>query len=400
MTGSTGPERNAADAGQHLTADLPAYRRAVRAFIATEPGLKRWSHACYPSTEVHMSEHAALMAVLYRSGWNRYGWPDAAGGLGGDERHRAVLYDELSAAAVHIPEQQMLLETLGPALLRFASALAVQFLPAYLAGREWWAQCFSEPEAGSDLAALRCRARREGDTYVVSGQKIWTSHGATARRLICLVRNGSAESRHRGLSMLMVDADSPGLSIRPIALASGQNELAEVFFDDVVVPASRLLGRHDEGWHVAMYLLQFERAMYAWLSATVAARKLRELRDAILATTELPDGGVRRLGECYADIVTLKARSAETVRRLAAGDTVGPEASIDKVLLATAETSLHDLYRDLLPAQFLFGDTATASRWRDDWWYSRASTIMGGSAEVQRGIIADRVLLLPKERGS
>jgi alkylation response protein AidB-like acyl-CoA dehydrogenase len=400
VTGSTGLEGNAADAGAHLTADLPAYRRAVRAFIAAEPGLKRWSHTYYPSTEVHMSEHAALMEVLYRSGWNRYGWPEAAGGLGGDERHRAVLYDELSAAAVHIPEQQMLLETLGPALLRFAPALAVQFLPAYLAGREWWAQCFSEPEAGSDLAALRCRARREGDTYVVSGQKIWTSHGATARRLICLVRTGSAESRHRGLSMLMVDADSPGLSIRPIALASGQNELAEVFFDDVVVPASRLLGRHDEGWHVAMYLLQFERAMYAWLSATVAARKLRELRDAMLATTELPDGGVRRLGECYADIVTLKARSAETVRRLAAGDTVGPEASIDKVLLATAETSLHDLYRDLLPGQFLFGDTAAASQWRDDWWYSRASTIMGGSAEVQRGIIADRVLLLPKERGS
>jgi alkylation response protein AidB-like acyl-CoA dehydrogenase len=219
-----------------------------------------------------MAEHAALMAQLFQGGWNRYGWPADAGGFGGDERHRAVLYDELSAAGVDVPEQQMLLETLGPAVLRFAPALAAQFLSAYLAGEEWWAQSFSEPEAGSDLAGLRCRARREGDHYVLSGQKIWTSHGATARRLVCLVRTGSLESRHRGLTMVMVDTDTPGVQIRPIAMASGQNELSEVFFDDAEVPASRLLGDEGQGWQVAMFLLQFERAMYAWLSATVASR--------------------------------------------------------------------------------------------------------------------------------
>jgi alkylation response protein AidB-like acyl-CoA dehydrogenase len=378
-----------------LTTDLSGYRRAVRGYLSAEPALQRWRGIHYPSTEAHMGEHSVLMAQLFGSGWSRYGWPEVAGGFGGDERHRAVLYDELSAAGVDVPEQQMLLETLGPAVLRFAPALAAQFLPAYLGGAEWWAQSFSEPDAGSDLAGLRCRARREGDSYVLSGQKIWTSHGCTARRLVCLVRTGSLESRHRGLTMIMVDTDTPGVQIRPIALASGQNELAEVFFDDAVVPVSRLVGGEGEGWQVAMFLLQFERAMYAWLSATVAARKLRQLRDSIV---ELPDGGVRRLGECYADIVTLKARSADTVRRLAAGNAVGPEASVDKILLATVETGLHDAARDLLPGEFLFGDSPLAARWRDDWWYSRASTIMGGSAEVQRGIIADRVLKLPKER--
>lgn len=189
---------------------------------------------------------------------------------------------------------------------------------------------------------------------MLSGQKIWTSHGATARRLVCLVRTGSLESRHRGLTMVTVDTDTPGVEIRPIAMASGQNELF-----------------------------------------IVAGRKLRELRDAV---DELPDGGVRRLGECYTDIATLKARSANTVRRLAAGDTVGPEASVDKILPATVETGLHDAARDLLPGEFLFGEGPLAARWRDDWWYSRASTIMGGSAEVQRGIIADRVMNLPNER--
>ncbi|MCA2247607.1 MULTISPECIES: acyl-CoA dehydrogenase family protein [Mycobacterium] len=379
---------------QIFTDDLWAYRQAVRSYVRGEPALQRWRGTHYPTTEDHMAEHAALMAQLFASGWSRYGWPQAAGGFGGDERHRAVLYDELSAAGVDVPEQQMLLEVLGPAVLHFAPDLAAEYLRAYLAGEEWWSQSFSEPDAGSDLAGLRCRARRDGDTYVVSGQKIWTSHGVTARRLIALLRTGTLESRHRGLTMIMIDTDTPGISIRPITLASGQNELSEVFFDDVVVPASRLVGAEGQGWQVAMFLLQFERAMYAWLSATVAARKLRDLRDTL---AELPDGGVRRLGQCYADIVTLKARSAQTVRRLAAGEAVGPEASVDKILLATAETALHDLARDLMPCEFLFGDEPAAAHWRDDWWYSRASTIMGGSAEVQRGIIADRVLGLPKE---
>lgn len=399
MTESAGGEVSYPEARDDWARDPSAYRRALRQFIATEPGLDRWCGVDYPTTEDRMRDNAALSKLLSEGGWNRYGWPPSAGGLGGDERHRAVMYDELSAAGLAVPEQNKLLETLGPAVLRFAPDLAAQFMPSYLAGEEWWGQGFSEPEAGSDLAGLRCRARRAGENYVLSGQKIWTSHGATARRLICLVRTGTLESRHRGLSMIMVDTDTPGVAIRPIALASGHNELAEVFFDDAVVPAARLLGQEGEGWAVAMYLLQFERAMYAWLSATVASRRLRELR-AALSGRLLPDGAIRRFGECYSDIATLKARSADTVRRLAAGRTVGPEASIDKILLATVETGLHDLARDVLPGEFLFGDDPAAQQWRAEWWYSRASTIMGGSAEVQRGIIADRVLGLPKERGA
>jgi alkylation response protein AidB-like acyl-CoA dehydrogenase len=169
------------------------------------------------------------------------------------------------------------------------------------------------------------------------------------------------------------------------------------------VPASRLVGAERQGWAVAMYLLQFERAMFAWLSATVALRRLRELRDLLAARgapRRLPDGSARRVGECYADLVALRARSAQTVRRLAAGEAVGPEASVDKVLLATAETGLHDLARDLLGAEFVVGARPDVEEWRADWWYSRASTIMGGSAEVQRTILADHVLKLPKERGA
>lgn len=377
--------------------DLDAFRTALRDHLRDEPALDRWRGRYHRSTEERIADHAALMAELYRGGWNRYGWPAEAGGAGGNEHHRAVLYDELAAAGLPIPAPHLLLETLGPPVVKFAPHLAAAHLPAYLRGDEWWGQGFSEPEAGSDLASLRCRARRDGDRYIVSGQKLWTSHGATAARLVCLVRTGTPESRHRGLSMVMVDVASPGVSVRPIALASGENELAEVFFDDVEVPASRLVGAEGQGWAVAMYLLQFERAMYAWMCAADMLRRLRELLAQLRTRVALADGAASRIGATYADIVTLRARSAATVRRLAAGETVGPEASVDKVQLATAEIELHDLARDLLGAEFVFGDGEDVALWRADWWFSRSATILGGSAEVQRTILADHVLDLPRE---
>lgn len=387
--------RTEASAGPYAD-DLTAYATALAEELAHDPVYDQWRGTYSATTEDRIAHHAELFAHLHRGDWNRYGWPVAAGGLGGDERHRAVLYDSLSAAGLPVPDPCLMLETLGPPVVHFAPHLAARYLPAYLRGEQWWGQGFSEPEAGSDLASLRCRARREGDHYVVSGQKIWMSHGATSTRLVCLVRTGTPESRHRGLSMIMIDADSPGVTVRPIAVASGRNELAEVFLDDVVVPADRLIGDEGRGWAVAMYLLQFERAQYAWLMAGVTLRHLRKLRG-LAAHGELPGDAAIRLGGAYVDLVALRARSAATVRHLAAGHTVGPEASVDKILLATAETRVHDLARDLLGRDFLFDADDPFEGERADWWYSRAATIFGGSAEVQRTIIADHVLHLPKE---
>lgn len=379
--------------------DLEGYRLALRRHLASDPHLDRFRGRHHVSTEERISTDAELMSALAGTGgWNLYGWPQQIGGLGGDERHRGILYDELSRAGLPVPEPHLLLETLCPAVTRFAPHLTERYAPAYLRGKEWWGQCFSEPEAGSDLAALRTRARREGDHYVVSGQKLWTSHGATATRLVVLVRTGTTESRHRGLSMIMLDVDSPGVTVRPIELASGDNELAEIFFDDVVVPADHLIGEEGQGWTVAMFLLQYERAMYAWQSASVALRRITELRDLVTSLPgPPPDGARRRIGAVYVDIVTLRARSSHTVRRLAAGETVGPEASVDKVLLAAAEQGLNDLARDLLGPHFLLSNRPEVQAWRAEWWYSRSATILGGSSEVQRTILADHVLGLPKE---
>src|SRR6201986_2269429 len=260
----------------HLVTDLHVYRAAVREFLAP-PGVEKWRGTSLADDPAEMRFTAGLMRVLYDAGFGRYGMPSSVGGLGGDVRHWAVLFDELGRAGATPTGQHSLLVTLAYPLAKFAPHLAAAYLPEFLSGDGWWGQGFSESEAGSDLAALRCRARRQGDDYVISGHKIWTSHAETANRIFLLARTGTQDSRHRGLSMLLVDVDMPGVTVRPIRLASGRAELAECFFDDVRVPAGRLIGAEGDGWAVAMYLLQYERAAWAWLRAAVLLRRLQSL---------------------------------------------------------------------------------------------------------------------------
>jgi alkylation response protein AidB-like acyl-CoA dehydrogenase len=374
-----------------FASDLAGFRTELRSLLAASR-FDRWRNLYIEDVADEMAETGAMIGELYTAGVGRYGFPVEAGGLGGDVRHCAILFDELSAAGLPATGQYGLLTTLGAPVVRFAPVLAAQYLPEFLAGKAWWGQGFSEPEAGSDLAALRCRATPTADGYRLSGQKLWTSHGATATRLVCLVRTGTQESRHRGLTMVMVDADAPGVTVRPVLLASGRAELAECFFDDVHVAPGRLVGAEGEGWAVAMFLLQYERAVYAWQRASALMQRLRLLASEVGSTPEAD----RVLGTVYLDLIALRARSVVTIRRLAAGQTVGPEASADKILLGVAEQGVMNAARTLLGPAFAAGDAGEVARWREEWWFSRTTTIYGGSAEVQRGILADRVLNLPK----
>ncbi|GFG83936.1 acyl-CoA dehydrogenase family protein [Mycolicibacter algericus] len=375
------------------------YRQDFRHYLRNLDWADDWRSAAFTTAEDGLAHDAGVLARLYEAGWNRYGWPESAGGLGGDEIHRAVYYEELGYAMLPVPAQHWTLETLGPALLKFAPDLAAKHVPGYLSGAEWWGQSFSEPESGSDLATLRTRAVEDGDNaFIVNGQKIWTSQGPTATRLLALVRTGAPETRHRGLTMMMVDADAPGVTIRPIALASGRRELAEVFFDDVRVPRERLIGDVGEGWAVAMHLMQYERGMYGYAVLTKVFTELSRLREEMVihgATSEQRE----KFARVYVDVVSAQARTATTVRRLARGESVGADSSIDKLLFGRAEKEVNDLILDIQRDQIIAGKgSAKLDTLRAEWWYSRAATIMGGTAEVQRGIIADHLLGLPKER--
>jgi alkylation response protein AidB-like acyl-CoA dehydrogenase len=352
------------------------------------------------SIESVFAHERALVRALGEAGWSRHGWPVEAGGLGGPTTLRAVLYDELAAAGYVIPEAFSILETIGPMLCTYAPHLAAGELSAFLTGERLWCQAFSEPDAGSDLASLRTRAVADGDVFVVNGQKTWVSFGHMASACGLLARTGPPDSRHKGLSILWVDMTSPGVTARPIRAASGRNEFAEIFFDDVVVPRSHLVGGLDQGWAVAMHLLQFERGMYGWLRQAVMHRWLEDALAAPGAGVETSPGSVAasRVGAAWLAALSLRSKCRETVGRLSDGEFLGPEISVDKLLLSAGEQTVLDAARMLTWPAFEVDDTPSAEHWRADWFFSRAASIYGGSAEVQRDIVAERLLHLPRSR--
>jgi alkylation response protein AidB-like acyl-CoA dehydrogenase len=346
--------------------------------------------------DAQMTHSAQLLNWLFDGGWVRHGWPEEVGGSGGQPVVRLQILERLTLRGYPIPEHLFALEVVGPAVVSHAPELAAKFMPAALRGDELWCQGFSEPEAGSDLAALRTRAVVGDDgNFRVSGQKIWTSYGARADRMVALVRTGPSDSRHRGLSMLLIDMEQPGAERRPIALASGREEVAEVFFTDVVVERNRLIGELDGGWGVAMDLLQYERGAYAWMRMATATSHLQQILDATGETDE--PIAAQAIGRAYLSLAALRARTASTLKRLSAKENVGAQTSVDKLLLSTAEQEVMDSSLTLLNTELLLGDEPDDARRRDDWWYSRAASIYGGAREIQHSIIADRILGLPKE---
>jgi hypothetical protein len=336
-----------------------------------------------------------LHRLLGAEGWTLYGWPEEVGGRGGSALLRAVLYDELVGAGCIVPEAFNVLETIGPMLCTYAPHLAREELTAFAAGRRMWAQGFSEPDAGSDMASIRTRAVSDGDTFRINGQKTWVSFGHLADACGVLVRTGDTESRHRGLSIVWVDLRLPGVSVRPIEAASGRHEFAELFFDDVVVPRACLVGELHGGWAVAMHLLQFERGMYGWIRQSWLHRRLEDALHAAAAGSTASPGMV---GEAFLAALSLRLRCRATVGQLADGAFLGPEISVDKLLLSTAEQQVFDTARRLLGPAFVADDSPAAADWRAEWFFSRSTSIYGGAADVQRDIVAEHLLGLPKGR--
>jgi alkylation response protein AidB-like acyl-CoA dehydrogenase len=343
--------------------------------------------------ETRVDKSLALFGRLHASGLTRWGWPEEFGGLGGDATDRAALYDALTESGFGMPEQVGALEVLGSALTGFAPELARRALPPVLEGRELWCQGFSEPEAGSDLASLRTTAKRTADGWLIDGQKVWTSLGHRARWCGVLARTGDPAGRHRTLTLFWVDLESPGVTVRPLKTTTGEAEFAEIFFDGVSVPADHVIGAVDGGWKVAMHLLQFERGMWAWQRQALMFAAL----DDLITRSQGHAAAGETIGTAYLALAALRARSRQTVARLAKGEPLGPEVSIDKTLLSTAEHAVNDAVRSLRVNDFVFGDEPDAMQIRGEWYYSRAASVYGGAVEVQKNIIAERLLGLPRE---
>lgn len=343
----------------------------------------------------HMAHLALVKRLAFDAGWMRWGWPERVGGLGGSTLLRAYLGEALNARGLVHPGLWSMTETLAPTMIDYAPPeLAATMVPRLLRGEEMWCQGFSEPGTGSNLGALACRARRDGDRWVVSGQKVWTSLAQYARRCVLLVRTGTPESAHRGITALFMDMDSPGITVRPIETVHGSPEFCEVFLDEVAVPVERTLGVEGGGWSVAMDLLPFERSTALWHRGAHLGRRLQDLLD----TAPAGSLGAAEVGAAVLALHAFRARSRATQHRLASGERLGPETSVDKVLVAAAEQTVYDLASAALAPAVALGDDPDAATWRSEYLYSRAATIYGGSAEIQRNIIARRLLDLGPDR--
>ena len=369
------------------------------------PALDRWlddnaaalapQHDHRGTLDQQMAQLAKVKRMAFDAGWMRWGWPERVGGLGGSPLLRGYLGEALTARDLVEPGLYSMTEVLAPTMIDFAlPELAAAMVPRLLRGDETWCQGFSEPGTGSNLASLSCRATRVADGWRVSGQKVWTSLAQYAQRCVLLTRTGTPESAHKGITALFVDMDSPGITVRPLETMHGVEEFSEVYFDEVAVPADRTLGEVGQGWSVAMDLLPYERSTALWHRGAYLHRRL----DRFLAA--VPPGAVTagEVGEVFQQLYALRARSRATQHRLAAGERLGPETSIDKILLATTEQAVFDLIADGLAGDVVLGDDPAAERLRAEFLYSRAATIYGGSAEIQRNIVARRLLDLGADR--
>jgi len=228
----------------------------------------------------------------------------------------------------------------------------------------------------------------------IDGQKVWTSLAQYSQRCVLLTRTGPPESRHRGITTFFVDMDTPGITVAPIEMLNGELEFAEVFFDGVEVPADRICGEVDGGWAVAMSILPYERSSCFWQRIAHLYARLERLVEA----APRDDRAAEVIGDAYVQLFALRARSRATQHRLAASGTLGAETSVDKVLVAAGEQTTYDAVRKLLPATVALDDGPAGRQWRSEYLYSRAASIYGGSGEVQRNIIAQRLLGLGSER--
>ena len=334
----------------------------------------------------HMRQFARVQKALYDAGWSRYGWPEHAGGLGGPAILRAIVGEEIVGRRLAEPGPYSMLEVLAPTMIDYATTeLAAEMVPKLLSGEEQWCQGFSEPGSGSDLASLTTKAVPDGDRWLTQRltwqQATRTDDGAA---------DTSPRSPHASITAFFVDTDTPGITIRPLRTMHGVDEFCEVYFDDVIVGADRMLGKPGDGWQLAMDLLPYERSTCFWQRIAYLYSRFDALIDEVKRDGQIIDTD---MGEAYLALHTLRCRSRATQHRLADGEKLGPDTSIDKVLLATAEQRLFDTVHDLLPGAIELDQTP----WRTEYLYSRAATIYGGTAEVQRNIIARRLLDLGKE---
>ena len=342
--------------------------------------------------------------TLHSGRWVGIDWPVEYGGRGASLMQVAIYNEEL--ARVNAPQilGRAGISLVGPTLMSHGTeAQRLQWMPSMLACDNVWCQLFSEPDAGSDLAALSTRAEERGGTYVVNGQKVWSSYARFADWGIALVRTDPTAPNHKGISMLAIPMTAAGVEVRPLRQITGESEFNEVFLDDVEVPVENLIGPENEGWGVANTTLANERgATFVWKEQVLHAVAFDVLTQACARAGRLGDPIVRqRLAKSWIDVEIFRLHNERTRARVARGEAIGPQSSVVKLFWAGMSQRLHETAVAVLgPDALLMRADAHAldrGRWPLGLLASRANSIMGGTSEIQRNIIGERLLGLPRE---
>ncbi|MGW8486735.1 acyl-CoA dehydrogenase family protein [Streptomyces sp. NPDC055886] len=374
------------------------FRRRLREWLAgVLPGLPpKPSPDDWPARRAY---DTSWQRMLYDAGYAGLHWPADAGGRGATPTQHLIFLEETEkAGAPYVGANFVGLLHAGPTVAAEGTAgQRARWLPPVLRGDEIWCQGFSEPDAGSDLAALRTRAVRDGDDYVVSGSKIWTSHAEVADWCELLVRTDPDAPKHRGISWLAMPMDAPGITVRPLRTLAGSTEFAEVFLDEVRVPVRNRVGAENDGWRVTMVTLSFERGT-AFVGEVVACRRtLDALADEARRTGRWDDPVLRRrLGRLNAEFRALWRLTQWNVGESErTGGVPGIGGSVFKLRYSGARQELYEAAAEVLGAADAFD---LDREWALDRLSSLSYTIAAGTSQIQRNIVAERILGLPKGR--
>jgi alkylation response protein AidB-like acyl-CoA dehydrogenase len=395
--------------------DLDQFRRETRAWLEANcpPEMRRPMTADEDTfwggrnTKFSSEPQRVWFERMRDRGWTVPDWPREYGGGGLDAAEAKVLREEMSAIGARSPLSSFGIWMLGPALLKYGTdAQKKEHLPKIAAGLIRWCQGYSEPNAGSDLASLQTRAESDGDHYIINGQKIWTSYANFADWIFCLVRTDPSAKPQAGISFLLIDMKSPGVTVRPIITIDGSHEVNDVFLEDVRVPAENLIGEENRGWTYAKFLLENERTSMAGIGRST--RYLARLKR--IVRTEVGEGDpafgefIREIARVELDVLALEATELRIVAQMSRGIDPGPAASLFKIRGTEIFQRITDLTHQAIGNYGLairehpvtanrfmpgpdYGHTAT-----EKYLNSRKLSIYGGSNEIQRNIIAKAVL--------
>ncbi|WP_454643793.1 acyl-CoA dehydrogenase family protein [Bradyrhizobium liaoningense] len=338
---------------------------------------------------------------MAKRGWTAPQWPTIYGGGGLDDEQAAILRAELERLGCRSPLESLGIWMLGPALLKFGSEEQKRrHLPAIVRGEIRWCQGYSEPEAGSDLASLKTQATDCGDHFVISGRKIWTSHAHNSDWIFCLVRTDPAAPKHSGISFLLVDLATPGISTRPITLISGLSNFCEVTFDNVVVDKSALVGELNKGWNVAKYLLTHERDSISNTKELIGARSIGRMAAEAAGTptdATLESSLRARIARYEIDALAFGSAAERASELRHAGLADPAYSSVLKYASSELNKRKHELRMVAGGTEFLEWDSEQSRGGHEarSWLRSKGNSIEGGTSEIQLNVIAKRILRLP-----